>query len=140
MLKLAGEFADGTVTWMTGPNTLGDYIIPTINKSAENAGKSTAIIAAAFPIVLTNDPDGARELISKELQIYGMLPSYRSMLDREGLEGPADLAIIGDEAELRGKIQQLKDIGVTDFCASIVAGDAETHDRTLEFLASQIEE
>ena len=140
MLKLAGEFADGTVTWMTGPNTLEDYIIPTINKSANAAGKPNATIAAGFPIVLTNDPDEARELISRELQIYGMLPSYRSMLDKEGLEGPADLAIAGDETELRSKIQQLKDIGVTDFCASIVAGDAETHDRTLEFLASEIEE
>ena len=140
MLKLAGEFADGTVTWMTGPNTLEDYIIPTINKSANASGKPNATIAAGFPIVLTNDPDGARELISRELQIYGMLPSYRSMLDKEGLEGPADLAIAGDETELRSKMRQLKDIGVTDFCASIVADDAETHDRTLEFLASEIEE
>lgn len=140
MLKLAGEFADGTVTWMTGPHTLEDYIIPTINKSASAAGKPKATIAAGFPIVLTNDLDGARELISRELQIYGMLPSYRSMLDKEGLEGPADLAIAGDETELRSKVQQLKDIGVTDFCASIVAGDTETHDRTLEFLASEIEE
>ncbi len=140
MLKLAGEFADGTVTWMTGPKTLEDYIIPTINKSANASGKSNATIAAGFPIVLTNDPGGARELISKELQIYGMLPSYRSMLDKEGLEGPADLAIAGDETELRNKMRQLKDIGVTDFCASIVSDDAETHDRTLEFLASEIEE
>ena len=122
------------------PNTLEDYIIPTINKSANASGKPNATIAAGFPIVLTNDSDGARELISKELQIYGMLPSYRSMLDKEGLEGPADLAIAGDETELRRKMRQLKDIGVTDFCASIVADDAETHDRTLEFLASEIEE
>jgi 5,10-methylenetetrahydromethanopterin reductase len=137
MLKLAGEFADGTVTWMTGPKTLEDYIIPTINKSASAAGKPPATIAAGFPIVLTNDPDNAREVISRELQIYGMLPSYRSMLDKEGLKGPAELAIAGDEGELRSKIQQLEDIGVTDFCASIVAGDAETHDRTFEFLAAE---
>jgi 5,10-methylenetetrahydromethanopterin reductase len=138
MLKLAGQLADGTVTWMTGPNTLESYIIPTINKSATESSKPDAIIAAGFPIVLTDKPDEARAIIAKELQIYGMLPSYRSMLDKEGVEGPAELAMAGGEAELRGKIQQLRDIGVTDFCASIVAGDAETHQRTMEFLESEL--
>ncbi len=139
MLKLAGQFTDGTITWMTGPNTLETYIIPSINKSAGESGKPNAIVAAGFPIVLTNKPDDAREFISKEFQIYGMLPSYRSMLDKEGIEGPAELALAGDEAELRSKIQQLRDIGVTDFCASIVAGDDETHNRTLEFLESELQ-
>ncbi len=138
MLKLAGEMADGTVTWMTGPNTLENYIIPSINQAANGAGKPDATVAAGFPIVLTNDPDSARERIAKELQIYGMLPSYRSMLDKEGIEGPADLAIAGDEAELRRKIQQLKDVGVTDLCASIVAPDTETYDRTRDFLSSEL--
>ncbi len=138
MLRLAGEYADGTVTWMTGPNTLRDHIIPTINQAAASAGKGEAVIAAGFPIVLTNDADSAREMIAKELQIYGMLPSYRAMLDREGIQGPADLAFAGDEKLLRDRIRQLRDIGVTDFCASIVAADTETRDRTLDFLAAEL--
>ena len=136
MLNLAGRMADGTVTWMTGEKTLGNHIIPGINKGADAAGKPTPRVASGFPIVLTNDVDGAKAFISKTLQIYGMLPSYRAMLDREGLDGPADLAIVGDETELRTRMNRLKDIGVTDFCASIVASDAEAHDRTLDFLAS----
>ena len=70
--------------------------------------------------------------------MYGMLPSYRSMLDKEGLEGPADIALAGDEAELRNKLQALRDIGVTDLCAAITAPDTETFDRTRDFLASEI--
>lgn len=46
--------------------------------------------------------------------MYGQLDSYRAMLDREGASGPADIAFIGDEAELRRKIQRLRDIGVSD--------------------------
>ncbi|MFT4714105.1 MAG: F420-dependent oxidoreductase-like protein [Candidatus Azotimanducaceae bacterium] len=136
MLDLAGKMADGTVTWMTGEKTLESHIIPVIGKGADSVGKPTPRIAAGFPVVLTNDVDGAKEFISKTLQIYGMLPSYRAMLDREGMAGPADLAIVGDEAEVRARISRLKDIGVTDFCASIVAADTETHDRTFDFLAS----
>jgi len=39
--------------------------------------------------------------------IYGQLPSYRAMLDREGAAGPGDVAIVGDEdtvAELLGAV------------------------------------
>ena len=35
MLKLAAERADGTVTWMTGPRTLGEFTVPTLAAAAE---------------------------------------------------------------------------------------------------------
>jgi 5,10-methylenetetrahydromethanopterin reductase len=137
MLKLAGELADGTVTWMTGPNTLADHIIPGIGKGAAAAGKPSPTIAAGFPIVLTNNADEAKAMIDRVLSIYGMLPSYRAMLDKEGAAGPSDVAIVGDEASLRASLKHLKEVGVTDFCASIVAEDAETYQRTFDFLAAE---
>ena len=138
MLKLAGEMADGTVTWMTGPKTLESHIAPSIVRAAEAVGKPAPRIAAGFPIVLTKDVPAAREMIASTLQIYGVLPSYRAMLDREGLAGPADLAFAGDEKELKANIDRLRDIGVTDFCANIVAADAAEYQRTYDFLASLI--
>ena len=138
MLKLTGELADGTITWMTGPKTLENHIIPGIGKGALAAAKKeTPIVAAGFPVVLTNDADAAKESIAKTFQMYGMLPSYRAMLDREGAAGPADVAFVGDEGQLRGKIQQLKDIGVTDFCAAIVSLEKGAFERTFEFLAAE---
>lgn len=137
MLKLAGEMADGTITWMTGPNTLQDHIIPRIAKGASGAGKSDPTIVAGFPIALTSDVAGAKSLIAKSLEIYGQLPSYRAMLDKEGLEGPADLALVGDKAELKDRLAQLREIGVTHFNAAIVAADDKTHAETLEFLAAE---
>jgi hypothetical protein len=59
------------------------------------------------------------------------------MLDREGAAGPADVAIAGDEVHLRMQIQQLRDIGVTDFSAAIVPTDEGAFDRTFEFLADE---
>ena len=138
MLKLAGQLADGTITWMTGPKTLESHIIPSINAGAQSAGKPTPKIVAGFPVVLTNDEAGAREAIGKTLQIYGQLPSYRAMLDKEGVAGPAELAFAGNEASIRAKIQQLKDVGVTDFTAAIVATDEGAYERTQAFLASEI--
>jgi alkanesulfonate monooxygenase SsuD/methylene tetrahydromethanopterin reductase-like flavin-dependent oxidoreductase (luciferase family) len=39
------------------------------------------------------------------------------MLDREGVGGPADIAIIGSAAEVQDRIAALAGIGVTDFAA-----------------------
>lgn len=137
MLGLAGREADGTATWMTGVKTIEGHIAPTIGKAAQEAGKPTPRIAAGFPICLTNKPDEARAFIGETLTVYGQLPSYRAMLDREGLDGPADIALVGDEAALDAEIARLKSCGVTDFIASILGPDDGDFDRTVEYLASK---
>lgn len=138
MLKLAGTHADGTTTWMTGPKTIEEHIAPTINRAAAAAGKSAPRIVCGLPICLTDDVDGAREHIAKTLEIYGMLPSYRAMLDREGVAGPAELAIVGDEATLRAAIARLRDAGVTDFNAAVIAAAGGNLDATLDLLQSEL--
>ena len=50
--------------------------------------------------------------------MYGKLPSYRAMFEREGVEGPADLAIVGSAAEVEDGIAALATAGVTDFAPS----------------------
>jgi 5,10-methylenetetrahydromethanopterin reductase len=119
MLELAGSVTDGTVTWMTGPATLAEHTVPTITAAAERAGRPAPRIAASLPICVTADPDAARERAAQDFQMYGFLPSYRAMLDREGAAGPADVAIVGDEATVRAGVTRLAGVGVTDFVASI---------------------
>lgn len=138
MLRLAGTWAEGTSLWMTGPKTVATHIVPGISAAAREAGRPAPRIVCGMPVCLTADVTGAREHIAKTLQIYGMLPSYRAMLDREGVAGPAELAIAGDEAALRAGIARLRDAGVTDFNAAIMAhGDAGV-DATLDLLQAEM--
>ncbi|NCF45521.1 MAG: TIGR03564 family F420-dependent LLM class oxidoreductase [Proteobacteria bacterium] len=132
MIKLTAELADGTNTWMVGPKTMEEHIIP----SFQAAGKADPAIVAGMPIVLTTNVDAAKEKIAQNLTVYGQLPSYRAMLDREGAAGPADIAIVGDENQLRGQIKRFQDMGVTDFNAAIMDTEDGAYARTLEFLGS----
>jgi F420-dependent oxidoreductase-like protein len=132
MIKLTAEMADGTNTWMVGPKTMEEHIIP----SFQAAGKSDPDIVAGMPIVLTTNINDAKEKIAQNLTVYGQLPSYRAMLDREGAAGPADIAIVGDENQLRGQIKRFQDMGVTDFNAAIMDTEGGAYARTLEFLGS----
>jgi 5,10-methylenetetrahydromethanopterin reductase len=138
MLKLAGTYADGTTTWMTGPRTIEEHIVPTISAASSAAGKPAPRIVCGLPICLTDDVDSAREQIGKSLEIYGMLPSYRAMLDREGVSGPAELSLVGDEPTLRAAIARLRDAGVTDFNAAIFAGEGGGVKAALDLLQSEL--
>ena len=136
MLGIAGRLADGTITWMTGPRTLADHIAPVIGKAARAAGRPEPRIVAGLPIALCRDAAAAREKMAKAFEIYGMLPSYRAMLDREGVAGPGDVGLVGDEAALREQVGRLRDAGVTDFDAIVTPVEEGSEARTFEFLAS----
>ncbi len=78
-----------------------------------------------LPVCVTDDPAQARADAANAFAIYGQLPSYRAMLDKEGAAGPADVAIVGDEDAVAGQIMALADAGVTDFVAGEYARGAE---------------
>ena len=115
MLKVAGTRTDGTVTWMTGPATIEDHVAPAIRAAASDADRPEPRIVAALPVAVTDDPAAAREQAGRLFAIYGHLPSYRAMLDREGAAGPADVAIVGDEATVKAGIERVIEAGATEF-------------------------
>jgi len=138
LLEVAGRLADGTATWMTGLRTLAEHTVPAITKAARAAGRPAPRVIAALPIALTRDPAGAREVANKVFAIYGQLPSYRAMLDREGAASPGDVGIAGDEAVLRAGLGRLRDAGVTHFVASLFPAEAGCVERTRAFLRAQL--
>jgi len=138
MLRIAGRSSDGSILWMTGPDTIESHIGPKLRAAASAAGRAAPRIVAGLPIVLTNNADAVRERIGKMLAMYGQLPSYRAMLDKEGAAGPEEVAIVGDENALDAAMARLRDIGVTDFDAAIIPAEDGAVERTLDFLASRL--
>jgi 5,10-methylenetetrahydromethanopterin reductase len=138
MLALTGRLADGTITWMTGEKTLRDHTVPRLREAAAAAGRPAPRVVVGLPIAITRHVDAARESAARQFQIYGTLPSYRAMLDREGAAGPADVAIVGDESAVGSGLERLREAGTTDFLAIpfAVEGDADAFERTRTFVAA----
>lgn len=134
LLTLAGRMADGTVTWMTGVGTVADHIVPTITEAAAAAGRPAPRVAVSLPVSVTADVERTKERIDKAFAIYPTLPSYRAMLDREGADGPSDIAVVGTEEEVAARLARLTEVGATDLVASIT-GSAEERERTVALLA-----
>jgi F420-dependent oxidoreductase-like protein len=138
MLRLAGSLADGTLLWMTGPKTIESHIAPTLREAASQAGRPEPRICCGLPIAVTDDSAAAREKIGQQLAMYGTLPSYRAMLDREGLGGPGDIAIVGNEQEVGAALDGLAECGATDFTAAIANVEDDSVERTLALLESRL--
>lgn len=122
MLRVAGELADGTVTWMTGRKAVETHVAPRINRAAEEAGKPRPRVCVALPVAITNDVATTRERAGQAFSMYGQLENYRRILDVGELEGPADVGIFGTAAEVEQEIKALEGAGATDLLAAIFPG------------------
>jgi alkanesulfonate monooxygenase SsuD/methylene tetrahydromethanopterin reductase-like flavin-dependent oxidoreductase (luciferase family) len=56
------------------------------------------------------------------------------MLDREGYAGPEDAAIIGDEATVRGRLDELAAAGVDEYVGATFDASPEGRARTRSLL------
>ena len=137
MLELAGRVTAGTVTWMVGLETLRTHTSPTINAAAAAAGRAAPEVVVGLPVCVTDDTAAARERAGEALRLYGTLPSYRAMLDREGLTGPGDLAVVGSEDEVADRLGAFMDAGATSIAAAPTGTD-EDRERTRACLAALV--
>jgi F420-dependent oxidoreductase-like protein len=138
MLALAGGKADGTATWMCGRKTLRAHVVPKVRAAAEEAGRPPPRILAGLPFCVTDEPERARKHAAEKLAIYGLMPSYRAMLEREGAKGPADVCVIGDEKHANEALDDLADMGVTDLRVTELEGAPEDRARTRALLKKRI--
>lgn len=115
MLRIAGELTDGTITWMAGIKAIENHVVPRIRKAAAEAGRPEPRVMVGLPVVVTDDAAAAREKAARAFVVYGTLPNYQRILATSGASGPADVAIVGNEAEVERQLRDLASAGATDF-------------------------
>ena len=140
MLNLAGQMADGTVTWMAGPRTIETHITPRIRRSAENSGRAAPRVTVGLPTAATDDENAGRRKAADSYARYGDLVNYRRVLDIEGVESPAEVAVIGNEGSIQRQLDAFAEGGATDFVGNIfdVPGEPDSAQRAYDALKSLV--
>ena len=111
MLQLAGQRTDGTDLVDDRPGH-GARLHRADDHAGGRGGRAACAARGLHPAGLRHRrPGPARARAAEIFAIYGQLPSYRAMLDREGAAGPADVAIVGDEDTVGSQITALADCG-----------------------------
>lgn len=136
-VAVAGELADGTLPFLAGPRTLDTQIVAGINRAATQAGRPRPHVVPAVVAVVTDDPEPVRERAIQELAFYEGIPSYRRVLDHEGVRRAGDLAVIGDEAHVVSALRRYRDAGATELLVTqTYLGGPDAQQRTWELLGS----
>ncbi|WP_375384060.1 TIGR03564 family F420-dependent LLM class oxidoreductase [uncultured Microbacterium sp.] len=113
-VRVSGELADGILPFLAGPRTLGEEIVPVLSAAAQAAGRPAPRVFAFMAGVVTSDVDRARAAATAALEHYESIPSYRRVLDLEGVRKAGDLAVIGDEEAVAARVRSHLDAGATD--------------------------
>ncbi|MBB5917599.1 F420-dependent oxidoreductase-like protein [Nocardia transvalensis] len=131
MLDIAGGLADGTVTTWTTPEFLDSTVVPRLRAAA--AGRPAPRVAAIVTTAVTDDPGSIGEALAQRTAPVGSLPSYRELLDRQGLSAARETAALGDEAAVADRLRAYAAAGVTDLLISLIGTPADQA-RTLALL------
>lgn len=130
MLDLAGRLTDGTSLGQCGPRTIATHIAPRLNDAAAAAGRPSPRIVALVGITVTDEPEARREEIRHASALYDSFASYRTALDREGVDSGADLVLLGSVDRIIDGLAAYAEAGVTDLRISINTGSDAERDAT----------
>ena len=107
-----------------------------INAAAAFADRPAPSVVCSLPVWVTDDPGPAREFVAAVLKDYTTLPSYRAMLDVEGVNGVADISLIGSEEVVAEGIERIAAAGATDFTTIVMGGNPDERSRTVAALTA----
>ncbi len=134
MLDLAGRVADGTTLGSCGPRTIASHIVPVLAAAAADAGRPPPRVHALVQVAVTDDPGTVHERAVEAEALYAQLPSYRRVLDLEGVASPADLLVAGTVDRIVDGVGAYVDAGVTDLRLAVGSSDEAVVAATREAL------
>lgn len=129
MLRLAGARTAGTITWMTDVRSVAEHIVPHLHDGAIEAGRPAPRVVAGLPVCVCDDAAAARERAAHVFSVYEAIPTYQRILATGDATGPADVAIVGTEAQVTARLEAFRDAGVTDLAATVFALGADPDER-----------
>jgi F420-dependent oxidoreductase-like protein len=139
MLEIAGRRTAGTSLGMAvGPATIAHHVVPLINRAAADADRPPPRIKAYPIIAVTDDPGAAHAHAVVQSAMYRDLPAYRVMLDREGVDSPADLLLRGTEDQVSEGLRRYVEAGATELRIAVSDVDDQTTERSRAFLAEML--
>jgi alkanesulfonate monooxygenase SsuD/methylene tetrahydromethanopterin reductase-like flavin-dependent oxidoreductase (luciferase family) len=139
--QLAGEIADGALSWMCPVQYLLHTGIPLLRKAATANGRSNPPpLVAHVPVALSQDRDSVLAAGHKMFEMYSKLPFYVKMFADAGFPLTSDkkvtdefvnnMIISGNEDTISTSLTNLLDAGLDELIVSLVPVVDEKYEQT----------
>lgn len=145
---LAGEVADGAISWVCPVPYLLEKALPALRAGATKGGRPAPPLVAHIPVALSQDRQSVLAAARKRLGTYGHLPFYTSMFADAGFSASSDgtlsdalidsLVVSGDEATVSARLKDLLSQGLDELLVMpIPVANAEDEQGRLARLIGQ---
>ena len=135
--KLAGEMADGAITWVTPIHYIVNTALPAMREGADKAGRERPPLIAHVPVAVSTDRAAARDAFRNQFPVYSKLPFYAAMFAAAGFPVTAEqtmtnelvdnLAVSGDAATIKARLEDIRAQGIDELLIShVIVKDAES--------------
>jgi alkanesulfonate monooxygenase SsuD/methylene tetrahydromethanopterin reductase-like flavin-dependent oxidoreductase (luciferase family) len=129
--QLAGEVADGALSWVCPIPYLLRIGIPALRTSASTVGRALPPLVAHVPVALSEDRDSVLAAGHQMLDFYATIPFYASMFTNAGFPSTNDqqamsddlvesLVVSGNEAAVVSRLTELLAAGLDEIMVSLV--------------------
>lgn len=128
--QLAGQTADGALTWVCPVPYLIHVGIPALCSSAAAVGRSAPRLIAHVPITLSEDQVSVLSTGHRYLDFYAKIPFYANMFSNAGFKMTSDqmvpdalvdsLVISGNETTIAARLTELLGAGLDELMVSLV--------------------
>lgn len=136
--RLAGELADGALSWVSPVPYLVETALPALAEGASRAGRAAPPLIAHVPVAMTTDRDAALAATTNAFGAYGRLPFYARMFEAAGVPttdghtSPAAieaLAVWGSPDQISNRLADILGEGIGEVYVSHVPVHDEATER-----------
>jgi F420-dependent oxidoreductase-like protein len=128
--RLAGEIADGAISWVTPIDYLTQTALPQLQAGAAAMGRACPPVIAHVPVIVSTDRAAARAAFRAQFPIYPTLPFYAAMFAAAGYPVTAEnemtdelvetLAVSGGPQQIRDRLAAIQARGIDELMISHV--------------------
>ena len=146
--RLAGEIADGAISWVCPVPYLLDKALPALRAGALNHNRPSPPLVAHIPIAMSTDGTAVHEAAMSRISYYTKAPFYAHMFEEAGFPIATDgsgvaalvkaLVVAGDQAQVEKRLRELIASGLDELLLMLVpvADEAREREQLLQIIAS----
>jgi F420-dependent oxidoreductase-like protein len=146
--RLAGEVADGAISWVCPVPYLLDTALPALRAGAQAQHRPAPPLVAHIPVAMSTDEAAVQAAAMPRVSFYTKAPFYAHMFAAAGFSIAADgtgvaalvkaLMVAGDQAQVEKRLRELLASGLDELLLMLVpvADEAREREQLIQVIGS----
>jgi F420-dependent oxidoreductase-like protein len=146
--RLAGEIADGAISWVCPVPYLLEKALPALRAGAQANNRPAPPLVAHIPVAISTDEAAVHEAAMRRISYYTKAPFYAHMFAEAGFPIAGDgsgvdalvksLVVAGDQVQVEKRVRELIASGLDELLLMLVpvADEAREREQLMQIIAS----